>query len=104
MIMIKTKKFAETNQEMISSLFTRGGTCVGYAKRRKRDVVLYDIKRNPVGFINCHGVIGSASVSEGKTWFGYGDIVLVGPLSLIEKDEICGRVCVDKDVNGFVFK
>jgi len=42
MIIINGNKFAESEDEFIDSLFTSGGTCVGYAKRMKRGIMFFN--------------------------------------------------------------
>lgn len=82
MITLNGKDFAENEQEFINSLFTKGGTCVGYAKRNKCSITLMDHQKNKVGVINKHGVLCKATKQEdGKYWYSYGDIDIIGAYS-----------------------
>jgi hypothetical protein len=79
MIELNGKKFAESEQEFISSLFEKGGTCAGYAKRNKESVTLNNIQREKIGVINKHGVLCKATKLEGgKWWYSHGTINEVG--------------------------
>ena len=57
MITINKKKYAESEKEFVNSLFSKDGTCFGYAKRYKRSIVLWDHNKIKVGGINKYGVI-----------------------------------------------
>jgi hypothetical protein len=71
MIVLNGKKFAECEEEFISSLFECGGTCVGYAKRHVRRISLFDINKKKIGFI-ANRVLGSAlKTDSGKYWYSY---------------------------------
>jgi len=79
MITLNGKKFAETESEFTDSLFDRGGTCVGYAKRNRKSVTLLDHNREKIGVINGHGVLCAArKLDSGKWWYSYADIPQVG--------------------------
>ena len=52
MIELNGKKFAENDKEFANSLFESGSTCVGYAKRLKRQIQLMDHQKNKIGVIN----------------------------------------------------
>jgi hypothetical protein len=79
MIILNGKKFAETEKEFTNSLFETGGTCVGYARRTKRTIILEDHNKNRIGVINKWGVLCKASkTEEGKYWYSFGDIDLIG--------------------------
>jgi len=106
MIILNNKKFAETEDEFINSLFKVGGTCVGYAKRLKRQIKLFNHKKTQVGVINQHGVLGSATPQkDGKTWYSYMDIKIIGEYKSYaqEKDKI-ESLSINKDSKGYFFK
>lgn len=77
MITLNNKKFAETEQEFINSVFSVP-TCSGYAKRHKRKINLYDHNKNLIGVI-ANRVLGKTTLMEnGKYWYNYADIPLLG--------------------------
>ncbi len=78
MITLNGNKFALTDKEFTSSLFESGSTCVGYYKPLKTQVKLFDHNHNLVGAITKHKVLTKATKLDGKHWFSYGDIDLVG--------------------------
>lgn len=79
MIILNGSKFAETESEFIDSLFSKSGTCVGYAKKNKCSVTLQDHNKQKIGVINKHGVLGKATrQSDGKYWYSYGTIDQIG--------------------------
>ena len=45
MIVLNSVKFAESESEMIDSLFSDSGTCSGYAKRLKHKIKLFDLQK-----------------------------------------------------------
>ena len=81
MIVLNNKKFAETEDEMIESLFDRTGTCIGYARRNKHSIVLQDIQKNRVGVINQDGCLCCATKTEDGYWYSYANISLLGKYS-----------------------
>jgi hypothetical protein len=46
MVIFDNKKYAENENEFTNSLFDTDGTCVGYAKRLKNSIKLYDHNKN----------------------------------------------------------
>ena len=48
----KGRKFANSEDEFINSLFQTGGTCVGYYKKAGNKLYLFDIKRRRVEVID----------------------------------------------------
>jgi len=78
MITLNSRKFAETESEMINSLF-EDSTCVGYAKGNKRTVTLMDHNHNKIGVINNHGLLCSATRQKNnRYWYSFATISLVG--------------------------
>jgi hypothetical protein len=79
MITLNNKQFAETENEMITSLFNTGGTCVGYATRNRKSITLKNMQKEKVGVINAEGVLARADkLDNGKYWYSYGDIDIIG--------------------------
>ena len=79
MIILNGKKFAETEQEFIESLFQHDGTCVGYAKRNKSCVTLKNHQKEKVGVINKWGLLCCATrMDDGRWWYSHADIPEVG--------------------------
>lgn len=82
MLSFNGKKFARNNDEFTDSLFDCGSTCVGYYKRTKNGVVLYDMQRNKIGMVTKHKVLASASrLQNGKWWYSYATIPQIGEYS-----------------------
>jgi hypothetical protein len=79
MITLNGKKFAANEAEFTSSLFDKNGTCVGYYKRMKNNVKLFDMQMNLIGVINKHGCLCCATLLEtGKYWYSFATIKLIG--------------------------
>ena len=98
MVTIKDAKFAESQDEFINSLFTSPKTCVGYARRLVRQVKLLDHQKNVVGVINKWGVICKArKLEDGRYWYSYGDIDIIGRLSVREIQEIVDELAVRRE-------
>jgi hypothetical protein len=78
MIVLNGKKFARNDKEFTESLFKRGGSCVGFYKVNKRTISLLDMQKNKVGVI-ANKVVGLATkLDNGRWWYSYGDIPLLG--------------------------
>jgi len=78
MIKLNGKKLALNDAELSTSLFSKGGTCVGYYKVNKASVSILDQHRKKVGVINRHGVLLSATKVEKSYWYSYQDIKIIG--------------------------
>jgi len=86
MITLNGKQFAETDAEMVESLFHPGGTCAGFAKRSVSGVAILDLQKNRVGVINHHGVLCCATpvkdITKNQTdkgyWYSFAPVELVG--------------------------
>lgn len=79
MITINGKKFAANDSEFNDSLFNKDGTCVGYYKRMKNSVKLFDMQMNLIGVINKNGCLCCATLIEsGKYWYSLATIKLIG--------------------------
>ena len=79
MIILNNKQFAESDSEFTNSLFTSGGTCVGYARKNKRSVTLLNMQKEKIGVINQHGVLCCATkLKSGQYWYSHADIKEVG--------------------------
>lgn len=82
MLTFNGKKFARNDKEFIDSLFESDGTCVGYYKRTKNGVTLYDMQRNKIGVVTKHKVLASATrLDNGKYWYSYATIPQIGEYS-----------------------
>lgn len=105
MIVINGNKYAETENEFIDSLFSSGGTCSGYAKRRKRDVLFMDHQHIPFGVVNAHGVVGSArELDNGRVWYSYGTPSQFGTMPYSYECSIADSLAVGRDQIGLLFK
>lgn len=80
MIILNGKAFAESDKEFTESLFNpiNGNTCVGYAKRLKRQVKLFDHQNNLIGVINKYGVLACANKVDIGYSYSYADIPQIG--------------------------
>jgi hypothetical protein len=79
MITLNGNKFAANDKEFTSSLFSKGGTCVGFYRTFKNTINILDMQKVKVGIINKHKVLALATKrDDGKWWYSYGDIPLVG--------------------------
>jgi len=106
MITLNNKKFAENENEFIDSLFHSGGTCVGYAKRLKRQVQLFDIQNKQIAAINKHGVLCCVSFPDslnGKKWYSFAGIDVIGNYGLTEQSEDIEKVKTNRDNTGYYF-
>ncbi len=78
MLILNNVKFAKNEDEFVNSLFERGGTCSGYYKVYKNSVSLFDHNKKKIGVI-VNNVLGKATKQDnGKYWYSYGDIDLIG--------------------------
>ena len=78
MLILNNKKLARNDKEFINSLFHTGGSCSGYYKVNKKSISILDMQKNKVGVI-INGVIGKATkLDNGKYWYSYGDIDILG--------------------------
>ena len=82
MIELNGKKLALNDDEFTNSLFTPGGTCVGYYKVNKRSISILDMNKNKVGVINARGVLGAATKVDGGYWYSYADIDIIPAIAL----------------------
>lgn len=87
MIELNSKKFAETEDEMLDSLFNPGGTCVGYAKRNKRSITLMDIQKNKIGVINRFGCLCCATKRDNGYWYSFATIDIIGRYDSYRKEQ-----------------
>lgn len=105
MIEINGKKFAETEQEFIDSLFHSPTTCVGYAKRNKRSIVFMTQNKIKVGVINRHGVLCCATIrDDGKYWYSFANIKLIGHVGYKEEQDLIDKLTIKKDSTGRYYK
>jgi len=105
MISINNKKFAESENESLDSLFKGTSTCVGYAKRLKRQIKLFDHQKKLVGIINRFGVLCLATKQDnGKYWYSYGDIDIIGRYPSFEAEYLAVDSCNSKDGRQYWYK
>ena len=105
MILLNDSKFAENEKEFRDSLFMTGGTCVGYAKRLKRSVKLFNAQNKLVGVINKNGVLCCATpVKDGKVWYSFADVADIGKYGMTKKREDVLNLAVDHDETGYIYK
>ena len=51
MLTFANKQYAKNDKEMVESLFTPGGTCVGFYKKRKNGWLLLNLQKEPLAFV-----------------------------------------------------
>ena len=79
MIHLNGKKFAENEKEFVNSIFESDGTCVGFARRYKKSVSLFDHQKNKIAVINNHGVLCCATKrKDGRYWYSLATVNLIG--------------------------
>lgn len=91
MLTLNGKKFAANDREFTESLFSAGGTCVGYYKAHKGEVQLFDMQRNRIGVINREAVLASCTKLEnGRYWYTYHNPAIIGEyVSYAQEREEC---------------
>jgi hypothetical protein len=101
MIILNGKKFAESEEEFTSSLFETGGTCVGYAKRFKRKIDLFDHNNKLIGGINKWGTLYTANkLITGETYYHAWPPTVIGKdYQFSELDRITRDLAVGHDWN-----
>ena len=78
MITINGKNFAEEEKEFLNSLETTKA-CIGYAKRYKRQIKLFNDQNNLIGVITKYGVLACATKqADGRYRYSYATIKEVG--------------------------
>ena len=81
MITLNKKQFAANDSEFTESLFTSGGTCVGFYKINRKSITLYNMRREKIGVINRHGVLACATKTESGYWYNSATIAEIGEYS-----------------------
>ena len=72
-IELNDAKFAETKEEF------EGGSCVGFARRLKRQIKLFNNDNELIGKINCWGVLCKATkMDDGRHWYNFATIPQIG--------------------------
>jgi hypothetical protein len=114
MIIINNVKLAESEAEFKDSLFVKGGTCAGYAKRFKNEIKIFNPQNELVGVLNKYGVLANASlqVINGKSryWYCFADIDIIGRFpDYMSKADLADNLCIKKEYkpNGelhFIYK
>ena len=82
MFTINGRTFAANDHEFTESLFTEGGTCVGYYKRDGRGGLhLMDHQKNRIGGIRHDGFLYRSSKKRGGYWHQPAAPELVGGIN-----------------------
>ena len=76
MITFSNKTYAKNDKEMVNSLFTSGGTCAGFYKKRKNGFLILDLQKKPFAFIvsnpsQGYFVVNATKTDDGKLFFNY---------------------------------
>ena len=75
MITFSNKTYAKNDKEMVDSLFTSGGTCAGFYKKRKNGFLILDLQKKPLAFIVSNPSQGyfvvNATENNGKIFYNY---------------------------------
>lgn len=80
MIEFNGRKYAESEREVVDSLFHPGGTVYGKAKRHAKRIDLIDIATGETqGAITCGGVVATVTRHDGRAWYSYGWPEIAGP-------------------------
>jgi len=73
MLKINGRKFAKNNSEFVNTLFQKDGTAIGFYKKLKGRIMLYDMQNNLFACLvhNRHGekFFVSASLKNGKPYY-----------------------------------
>ena len=91
MITLNGKLFAANESEFIDSLFNPAGSCVGYYKRNKTSVTLYNMQKEKIAVINKEAVLCHAQkLDTGKWWYSFATVAEVGAYACYntKKDEL----------------
>ena len=107
MVTLAGMKFAENNNEFLETLFHKGTTCCGFAKRLKRQVNIYDMQHNIIGVVTHKLFLACADKRPelgGKVWYSYGT-----PEIFKDKDEKelyrdMATLSIGRDHKGYYFK
>lgn len=98
MLEFNGRRFAETEREIIDSLFQPGGTVAGKAKRNARKIDLFELNGRHVGTITRAGIVATASPqADGRTWYSYGWPAIAGDeLGLCDTRDAIEAIAVRK--------
>lgn len=101
MIILNKIKFAESEKEMVDSIFHSDGTCCGYAKRLKHKIKLFNLQKELIAVINQHGVLLKAKLLEdGKVWYGYADVPMLGDYDQSLQFKDIEKLHIKTDIGG----
>ena len=78
MITLNNKKLAKNNKEFTNSLFSSKGTCIGYYKVNKKSVSIMNMQKEKVGVVTNNVMAKATKQTNGKYWYSYGDIDIIG--------------------------
>lgn len=104
MITLNGCSFAESTTEALSALIA-GSPAYGIAKRRKRQIDLFDSAHKPVAAIGANGVLARCTVlDDGRIWYSYGDPDGIGAhASPSKRQEEIEALAVGRDKLGMIF-
>lgn len=79
MIVINNVKFAKNDKEVVDTLFEGRVTASGTYKVYKKRVALYDLQGKHIANVTKKGgLIKVSYMEDGRKWYNYGDIDLIG--------------------------
>ena len=90
-ITLNSKKFAADKKDIVNSLFSCGGTYVGYYKHYKHIIKLFNLSDKYIGVITENNVLLHVSKLEnGKNWYSHMSIKEIGEYSRYtdQRDEV----------------
>ena len=96
MISINGRKFAKNDSEFVDSLFNNDGTCDGYYKVMKRNIMFYDMQKKPSFTVTVNKwnevlFSNARQLDDGKIWYSYlgqEKAKYLGIESLVTQDDI----------------
>ncbi len=100
MIEFNGRKYAETEREIVDSLFQPGGTVAGKAKRFASRIDLIDIATGETqGAITANGIVATVTQHDGRPWYSYGWPDIAGPeLNLTATRDAIAAVAVSRSI------
>jgi hypothetical protein len=99
-IVLNGKKFAETENEFLNSLFTLE-TCTGYAKKLKRQIKIFNIQNELIAIVNSWGVLCCVSkLDSGEYSYSHATIKEIGEYSFSQKDEEIKNLAIKRESTG----
>lgn len=90
MLSFNNKRFAETTDEFVNSLFDRNSTCVGYYQLKNNHIILMDQQRRRVGVVTQDAIL-STVLYRNRHWCSTTLPFLIGDYSAAEQKEDINR-------------